>query len=92
MPSLTVQRWPLSELSPDLAKRLGNRLRTESMQDARVKVSEVYVVSGQLAAVFSLNFPDSLPDDRKIKMTEIAQQECVSYLQSPHISKGTMNP
>ena len=61
------------------------------MEDARVKVNEVYVVSGQLAAVFSLNFPDSLPGDRKIKMTEIAQQECVSYLQGPHNSKSAMH-
>ena len=61
------------------------------MEDAKVNANEVYVVGGQLAAVFSLNFPDSLSDDRKIKMTEIAQEECVSYLQGPHNSKSTMN-
>jgi len=62
------------------------------MEDVKVKADDVYVVSGQLAAVFSLDFPDSLTDDRKIKMTEIAQEECVSYLQSPHDSKSAMHP
>jgi len=61
------------------------------MEDAEVKVSEVYVVSGGLAAVFSLNFPDSLSDTRKIRMTEIAQEECINYLQSPQNSKSTMH-
>ena len=71
--------------------RLRKRLRIESVEDAKVKVSEVYVVGGQLAAVFSLNFPDSLSDTSKVKMTEIAQEECLSYLQSPHNSNSAMH-
>jgi len=61
------------------------------MKDANVELNEVYVVSGQLAAVFSLSFPDSLPDGRKMKMTEIAQEECLSYLQGSHNSTSTVN-
>ncbi len=76
----------MSEPSPDLAMRLGDRLRSEGIEDVKVNADDVYVVSGQLAAVYSLNFPESLADDQKTKITEIAREECLNYLQSAHNS------
>ncbi len=51
------------------------------MQDVEVKADTVDMPSGQLAALYVLAFPHSLPDELKAKMDLITLEECARYLQ-----------
>lgn len=63
---------------------LRQRLRSEGMKDVKVNANSVNVPGGQLMATFTLCFPQSIPDDRRLKMEKIAFEECASYIQAPH--------
>ncbi len=73
----------------DLALLLTQRLRLEGLEDVKVEANTVDVPSGQLAAVYLLTFPDSLPDDRKLEMSAVTLEECASYLHTSHNSKNS---
>jgi len=62
---------------------LRQRLRNEGIEDVQVEANSVDVHDGQLAAVFAMTFPPSLPDDRKTKIQQIARDECTNYIQNP---------
>jgi hypothetical protein len=66
---------------------LAQRLRREGMEDVRAEARTVNVPGGQLAAVYVVAYPKSLPDERKVKLEKITLDECVSYLQAAYNSK-----
>jgi hypothetical protein len=70
---------------------LRQRLRSEGMKDVKVNANSVNVPGGQLMATFTLCFPQSIPDDRRLKMEKIALEECASYIQAPHILEISPN-
>jgi hypothetical protein len=79
----------------NLTTILRQRLRSEGMKDVKVNANSVDVLGGQLMATFMLSFPQSLPDDRRLKMEKIALEECASYLRTPRnpeISSTDENP
>ena len=64
---------------------LRRKLRSEGIEDVEIEANEVVDVhGGQLAAIFAMTFPRSLSNERKIKMQQIARDECAIYLQTPH--------
>lgn len=67
-----------------LTALLRHRLGSEGMKDVKINANSVDVPGGQLMATFTLVFPHSLPDDRRLKMEKIALEECAAYLQTPH--------
>jgi hypothetical protein len=71
----------------NLTTMLRQRLRSEGMKEVEINANSVDVPGGQLMATFTLSYPPSLPDDRRLKMEKIALEECASYLQTPHSLK-----
>ena len=58
------------------------------MEDVEIEADGVDVPGGPLAVLFTLTFRDSLSDQRKISLEDIARDECVRYLQTPHNLKA----
>jgi hypothetical protein len=77
--------------SVTLTRLLRRRLGSEGMKDVKINANSVDVPGGQLMATFTLAFPHSLPDDRRLMMEKIALEECAAYLQTPHSLETSAN-
>jgi hypothetical protein len=70
-----------------LTRLLRKRLRGEGVEDVEIEADGVNVPGGPLAVLFTLTFRDSVSDQRKISLENIALDECVRYIQTPHDPK-----
>jgi hypothetical protein len=70
---------------------LRDRLRSEGMKDVEINANSVHVPGGQLMATFTLSFPESLPDDRRLRMEKMTLEECATYLHGPHDVEASLD-
>jgi len=59
------------------------------MDDVEIEADGVNVPGGPLAVLFTLTFRDSVSDQRKISLENMALDECVRYIQTPHDLKAS---